>query len=152
MADEITLSANVQLSIPKEIKAKYIYLPSHGAYRFDGQFSDTNYHAWVQRKIPDTIANPVSVKRIWKENLAALSDQGEKIIDLGCKEEQTYLFNCSTTTIANGEYNASILFWNGKSDLVVVRISTFISMELATTILKKFKFNFNNRSPAGDIQ
>ncbi|HLD99453.1 MAG TPA: hypothetical protein VJB59_04300 [Bdellovibrionota bacterium] len=146
---DLFLSDTFRLGMSQKLKAKQAYLPSQGAYQMEGTYSGKPYRVWIQRTIPETIANPVSVKRVWAENLSILRSMGQKLDDHGCKEEKDHLFRCHSTSRFKNEYSESYFFWNGKADLAVVRVTSVASLDFVSNLISTFSFNFKSRSLAG---
>jgi hypothetical protein len=147
--ETISLSKSLNLEIPKELHAHMGFMPSLGGFWFDGIYQKEKFSLWVQRQVPLTMANEFSVNRYWKDGIHQSSLNGEVTQDQGCKAFNHYAYTCKRAVHAAKErFAAETFFWNAKSDMVVVRVMSSKSFEVAEAVAKKIEVKAVSRLPA----
>ncbi len=101
---------------------------------------------------PLTLANKYSVERYWDRSRKQTRsfDQDEK--NQGCAKFSNRVYQCSRDVYQNGKYISESIYWNTKSDLVLLRVSSNKSTEDSRKILSAIKIQADSRLPAGETK
>lgn len=148
-SQRLVLSPSFAIYFPNGTKddTQLGYMPAQGGFWIEGKAGDRAYEAWITRRRPRTIPNEAKVKKFWQDNLNFTKKLGEEFKDLGCHKMQANAFRCDRTSQSKlGHFVAEALFWNGRTDLVVVRVMQNNSLEIAQAILQGFNFRIQDKA------
>jgi hypothetical protein len=149
--ETLKMSSTFSISWPRTLGLQTDFVPNYRGFWLEGKHNGKSYSVWISRSEPETIANKFSVERYWREGTQFEKSIGTNAVDLGCKEIQPHSFRCDNTAHQqkSKRFAAQSMFWNSKSDLVVVRVTSSESVESARALLNELHFDITNRLPAG---
>lgn len=144
----LALSDTFKISWPRELNAHALPMLAQNGFLIHGKHVDADFTIWTSRVAAPTIANQRSIERLWTENLETVKVDGEAFENQGCRSIATHAFRCKRAlTSRNGSHVAEALYWNAKSDLVVVRVMSSVSIKDASEILEKLAFEIKGQLP-----
>jgi hypothetical protein len=143
----LKLSNSSSVTWPLTLNIKSEFLPSFSSFSLSGEENNHKFTAWISHKTPEVLANLTSVERVWKENQENAKKGGEiSSKDSGCKEISKFIFRCvRDAELKPGEFVTDSLYWNGKKDLVFVRVNSLENAKYPKDILKLFKVKFGDK-------
>jgi hypothetical protein len=148
----LSLSSSFKLSWPTQLEAHVFPAFAQRGFLISGQHSGSVFTVWVSHQAPPTFANIRSVDRLWKANLNVVKESGETFEDLNCNAiaNNSHAFRCVRKLGSlTGSFVHESLYWNLKSDLVVVRVMSKLSLQDAEEISGKIEADFSARTPSG---
>ena len=145
------ISRTFSVQLPFAVSNK-VEMPSLKSKLFTVKDEKKDAQVFVVHNTPPTFANKYSVERYWKKSKAQTHAFDQKEKDLGCERTSARTYQCSRDVSQNGKFLSETIYWNTKSDLVLVRVSSLRSLADSRTILNKIKTVQNSRWPAGGVK
>ena len=147
MAKKISVSPTLAIQLPSEIQENADLVGLNSKYlTIKGKEKATLIITYNK---PITLANAESVSRYWKSAQKQISVSTKSIKDLGCKRLDLDLFKCQRTSLQNRNPISEILFWKGKTDLVLLRLSSNTSLDAVKKIGEAIQVETSKRIIAG---
>ncbi|MEZ0391596.1 MAG: hypothetical protein ACAH59_05235 [Pseudobdellovibrionaceae bacterium] len=147
-AQPLSLSPTFEIN-PRIKEIKWLYLPSLNAWRAETNWQSERFQVTVLRAKPPTFANSFSVQQEWKNQSKRKPATDKQLEDKGCERKGRVHFHCERMINENHDFLViENLFWNEKSDLVVVRISTGKNREKLQKFAQLFDYKATSRLPA----
>ena len=147
-ASSLPLSSTFQIQ-PKDSDIRWNYIPALNAWRSEFKWQNENFNITVLRTEPVAFANEISVNKMWTEQKTE-ADAGMKILsDEKCHRQGRVHFSCERMVNENHEFLVNErLYWNEKSDLVLVRVSTSKNRDLLKKFADRLSTQIASRLPA----
>ena len=145
------VSRTFSIKLPFVINNK-VEMPSLSSKLYSVSDEKKNAQVYVVYNKPPVLANRYGVERYWKKSKEQTKTFDQKEKDLGCERTSARTFQCSRDVSQDGKYISETVFWNMKSDLVLVRVSSSKSWSDSRIILNKIKTVQNSRWPAGGVK
>jgi hypothetical protein len=118
-------------------------------WRSESKWNNENFAVTVIYNRPHVFANKVSVQKMWEEQNAQTLSQYKILDQKGCRRQGRVHFVCERLINENNDLLAiERLYWNEKSDLALVRISTGKSRDALKQYADKFQVRMSSRLPA----
>lgn len=148
-SNEIEISRTFKIVIPFHISTK-VEVPSlHSKLiRIKGNSDRSESQILIVHNKPQTFANKFSVERYWKNGREQTKLYDKKENDQGCIRKSARSFQCSRDVGQDGKFISESVYWNTKSDLVLIRVTSLNSFSETRKILNKIKTVQNSRIPA----
>ena len=120
------------------IKGSFLPIPTLNAFYLKQKFNEDPVELTVLRTQPTTIANKVSIEKIWNGESGLTSD--DRITkDFGCQKNSSFQFECGRMISKHDHYQFQKLIWHKKKDLVLIQANTKKDAELGKKIAQSFK-------------
>ncbi|MBC7458092.1 MAG: hypothetical protein H7235_07430 [Bdellovibrionaceae bacterium] len=147
LAKKISVSPTLAIKVPFTIQENADLVGLNSKYlNIKGKEKSTLI---VTYNKPSTVANTESVSRYWKTAQEQVAVSSKSIKDLGCKRLDADLFKCQRTSMQSDNFISEILFWKGKTDLVLLRLTSNTSLDTVNKIGKAIQVETNKRKVAG---
>jgi len=148
----VQLSPTFKVEISSKLETHMGFMPSLHGFWFEGLQGKQKFSIWMQRQVPVAPANEFSVKRYWQDGIAQSTANGEVTTDLGCKTEKNHLYVCRRNVKAEkARFASETFYWNGKEDMVVVRVMSSSSFAESKKIADLIQAHPGDRIPAGKV-
>lgn len=149
VVSRIDVSQTFSIEIPLNIVSK-ADLPSLNMKYLKLRLNETTTpELYLLHERPKTIANKFSVERYWNESRRQTKDTDKNEKNSGCSRLTITTYRCHRSVGQNGKFVSESLYWNSKSDLVLLRVSALSSFEQTEKVLRTLKINQVSRLPAG---
>lgn len=154
---QLKITNTFSLEIPHQISpvelpsfnSKLFYIDKKSSNAHSSYSAPTQTQVLIVHSPAPTIANMPSINRYWNQSRKQTQFFNEKEQNFGCKKGLTARdYSCSRDVIQDGKFHSETLFWNAKSDLVLLRSSNLKSLSEARKDLEQIKIIQNTRLPA----
>ena len=144
----LPLSSTFQIQ-SRSVDLNWVYLQKFNAWRAETTWKGEKFYVTAIHTRPSVYANSFSVKDEWKSQTAKTPTRIKVLSDKGCARNGRVHFSCERLLNENHEALAlEKLFWNEKSDLVVLRVTTLKNRSALQGFAKEIETQPLSRLPA----
>ena len=141
----VALSKTATILVPNEFKSPY-YSPSLSFYVSSGLHENTNHDVLIKHSSPPVFVNLKSVQEYWDENKKITSQVSKTIKDNNCRKIDKFNIECSRLIRVGERFVYEKIHWNGKWDLIYIRLTNSKSRLEAEKAAENF--SISTRLPA----